>query len=104
MGSGGLLERRPCVGKRLSRKGSRRLVVVMLAAWLVLGVLGYFVGVALAPDDARQIASGLFGVAVASFLWVVVCWITGFAIRRVLIKRGYDVPGRPSDNQSGSSL
>jgi hypothetical protein len=90
------------VGKRLSRKDSRRLVVVMLAVWLVLGVLGYVVGAALAPADSRQIASGLFGVAIGSFLWVIVCWITGFALRRVLIRRGYDVPSRPSDNPSST--
>jgi uncharacterized membrane protein AbrB (regulator of aidB expression) len=69
----------------------------MLAVWLVLAIVGYFVGVALAPDGSTQLASGLFGVAVGSFLWVIVCWITGFFLRGLLIKRGYDVPGRSAD-------
>lgn len=85
------------MGRRLSKNDSRRLVAAILAVWLVLGVLGYLVGAALAPDDSRRFASGLFGAAMGSFLWVILCWITAFALRRALVKRGYDVPGRPSD-------
>jgi hypothetical protein len=89
------------MGKRLSKKGSRSLVAIMLAVWLVLGVLGYFVGAALAPDDSRRLAAGLIGAALGSFLWVIICWITGFLLRRALVKRGYDVPGRQSDSLPG---
>jgi hypothetical protein len=88
-------EHSPTRGKRLSPRGQRRLVVSVLLLWLLLAVLGVLVGLTLAPDDSHRLAGGVIGAVMASFVWVVLCWVIGFGLRRALIKRGYSVPGAP---------
>jgi hypothetical protein len=75
--------------RKLSRSTSWTILVVTLLLWVILGLVGFWVGHSLAPTHSTEFASGLFGVAVGSFVWVACCWVAAFGLRSALRKRGF---------------
>jgi zinc transporter ZupT len=74
--------------KKLSRSASWNLVALLMLLWLILGLVGFWIGSALESTQSKKLASGLFGVAAGSFVWIGCCWIIAFVMRSWLLRRG----------------